>query len=138
MNTATAARIHRTSTPARDAQVGAIVSYEDMANPAAFYTVIGHVTDAWGTEAQLVCLSYLGLGTSPAHVRYVVRRLRRILPEGTAIIICYWSEEDEAPTAKQLLEAAEADAYATSIVNVCFIYRVDRIGFNDFIIKSNS
>ena len=30
-------------------------------------------------------------------------------------IICYWSEEDEAPAAKQLLEAAEADAYATSL-----------------------
>ena len=74
-----------------------------------------HIASLARTEAKLVCLSYLGLGTSPAHVRYVVRRLRRILPQGTAILVCYWSDEDEAPAARQLLEAAEADAYATSL-----------------------
>lgn len=47
-------RIHRSNVPAKNAKVGEIVSYEDMSNPAAFFTVIGHVTDAWGTEAQLV------------------------------------------------------------------------------------
>ena len=83
-----------------------------------------HIASLARTEAKLVCLSYLGLGTSPAHVRYVVRRLRRILPQGTAILVCYWSDEDEAPAAKQLLEAAEADGYATSLpqaVEVCMV-----------------
>jgi predicted PurR-regulated permease PerM len=75
----------------------------------------GHIASLTGTEAKLVCLSYLGVGTSPAHVRYLVRRLRRILPQGTAILVCYWSDEGEAPAAKQLLEAAEADACATSL-----------------------
>ena len=56
-----------------------------------------HIASLARTDARLVCLSYLGLGTSPAHVRYVVRRLRRILPQGTAILVCYWSDEDEAP-----------------------------------------
>ena len=74
-----------------------------------------HIASLAGTEAKLVCLSYLGLGTSPAHVRYLVRRLRRILPQGTAILVCYWSDADEAPAAKELLKAAEADAYATSL-----------------------
>ena len=74
-----------------------------------------HIASLAGTEAKLVCLSYLGLGTSPAHVRYLVRRLRRILPASTAILVCYWSEADEAPAAKELLKAAEADAYATSL-----------------------
>jgi hypothetical protein len=41
--------------------------------------------------------------------------LRRILPQGTAILVCYWSDEGDAPAAKELLEAAEADAYATSL-----------------------
>ena len=83
-----------------------------------------HIASLVRTEAKLVCLSYLGLGTSPAHVRYVVRRLRRILPQGTGILVCYWSDEDEAPAAKQLLEAAEADAYATSLpqaVELCMV-----------------
>ncbi len=53
----------------------------------------GHIASLAGTEAKLVCLSYLGLGTGPAHIRYLVRRLRRILPQGTLILVCYWTEE---------------------------------------------
>ena len=74
-----------------------------------------HIASLAGTDAKLVCLSYLGSGTGPAHVRYLVRRLRRILPPNTAILVCYWSDADEAPAAKELLMAAEADAYATSL-----------------------
>ena len=81
-----------------------------------------HIASLARAEAKLVCLSYLGLGKSPAHVRYVVRRLRRILTQGTAILVCYWSDEDEAPAAKQLLEAAEADAYATSLPHAVELY----------------
>ena len=36
-------------------------------------------------------------------------------PQGTSILVCYWSDADEAPAAKELLKAAEADAYATSL-----------------------
>ena len=72
-----------------------------------------HIASLAGTEAKLLCLSYLGFGKSPAHVRYLVRGLRRILPEGTAILVCYWSEPDQASV--ELLRAAEADAYATSL-----------------------
>src|SRR4029079_1631528 len=83
-----------------------------------------HIASLARTEAKLVCLSYLGLGTSPAHVRYVVRRLRRILPQGTGILVCYWSDKDEAPAASQLLTAAEADAYATSLPQAGEIFMV--------------
>jgi len=51
-----------------------------------------------------------------------VRRLRRILPKGTLILVAYWSEEDDAKAAKEKLAAAEADAYATSLseaVEIC-------------------
>ncbi len=74
-----------------------------------------HIASLATSEAKLVVLSYLGFGTGPAVIRYVVRRLRRILPEGTAILICLWAEEPEAPSVKALLETAEADAYATSL-----------------------
>ncbi|MGH6833504.1 MAG: hypothetical protein ACRECM_10885, partial [Methyloceanibacter sp.] len=74
-----------------------------------------HIASLAKTEAKLVCLSYLGLGTGPAHIRYLVRRLRRILPEGTAILVCYWSQKSDSAAAKKLIEAAEADAYATSL-----------------------
>jgi predicted PurR-regulated permease PerM len=75
----------------------------------------GHIASLAKTEAKLVCLSYLGLGAGPALIRYLVRRLRRILPQGTPILVCYWSEEGDSAAAKALLETAEADAYATSL-----------------------
>jgi predicted PurR-regulated permease PerM len=82
----------------------------------------GQITSLAGTEAKLVALSYLGLGSGPAQIRYLVRRLRRILPEGTLILVCFWAEESEAPSVKALLETTEADAYATSLpdaVEIC-------------------
>jgi hypothetical protein len=39
----------------------------------------GHITSLANTQAKLIALSYLGLGTGPAHIRYLMRRLRRIL-----------------------------------------------------------
>jgi predicted PurR-regulated permease PerM len=75
----------------------------------------GHISTLAGTEAKLVCLSYLGMGNGPAHIRYVVRRLRRILPEGTLILVCYWADEAERASAMELLQYAEADASATSL-----------------------
>ena len=75
----------------------------------------GHISTLAGTEAKLVGLSYLGLGNGPAHIRYLVRRLRRTLPEGTLILVCYWTEAAEAGEARELLQHAEADAYATSL-----------------------
>ena len=75
----------------------------------------GHISTLAGTKARALCLSYLGLGTGAAHIRYLVRRLRRILPEGTLILVCYWDEEEDTKSVKALLETAEADAYATTL-----------------------
>jgi hypothetical protein len=75
----------------------------------------GHIASLQGTEAKLVCLNYLGLGSGPAHIRYVVRRLRRILPDGTHILVAFFADEDDEKFVKALRETAEADAYATSL-----------------------
>jgi predicted PurR-regulated permease PerM len=75
----------------------------------------GHIATLSGTEAKLVCISYLGLGAGPAHIRYLVRRLRRILPEGTKIMVCFWADEADAASTKARLQTAEADYYATSL-----------------------
>jgi hypothetical protein len=74
-----------------------------------------HITSLATTEAKLVCLSYLGLGNGPAQIRYLVRRLRRILPKGTLVMICFWAEEGDQLSIKSVLENTEADAYATSL-----------------------
>ena len=62
---------------------------------------------------KLVCLSYLSLGASKAHVRYLVRRLRRILPHAK-IVIGYWGD-NPAAVVKELSEIAGADGFATSL-----------------------
>ena len=74
-----------------------------------------HISTLATTEAKLVCLSYLGLGNGPAQIRYLVRRLRRTLPEGTLIMVCFWADEGDTISVKSLLEHTEADAYATSL-----------------------
>jgi hypothetical protein len=67
-------------------------------------------------------LSYLGIGSGPAQIRYLVRRLRRILPEGTLIVVAYWSRSADAEQVGAFLESTRADAYVTTLqeaLDVC-------------------
>lgn len=93
-----------------------------------------HIASLAQTEAKLVALSLLDLGNGPAVIRYIVRRLRRILPKGTAIVVCLWSE-GEAPTSlKAVLETAEPDAYATGLpeaVELCISFAKGEHAKND-------
>jgi hypothetical protein len=73
-----------------------------------------HIVSLGASKAKLVCLSYLGAGASAAHVRYLVRRLRRILPKGASVLVGYWGGEGAAGPLKALKATTEADAYATS------------------------
>src|SRR5665648_451288 len=75
----------------------------------------GHITTLASTKAKAICLSYLGLGSGPAHIRYLVRRLRRILPAGTLILVAYWHADEDAHAMASLKETAQADAYATTL-----------------------
>jgi predicted PurR-regulated permease PerM len=75
----------------------------------------GHIVSLETSKAKLVCLSYLGTSSSAAQLRYLVRRLRRILPEGTTVLIGYWVNEGGAGAVKALQATVEADAYATSL-----------------------
>ncbi|EJN12788.1 putative permease [Bradyrhizobium sp. YR681] len=59
----------------------------------------------------LVCLSYIGI-TSPAHLRYAVRRLRRKLPQAAIMVGC-WAEG--VVNIDELRETAKADLFATSL-----------------------
>jgi hypothetical protein len=82
----------------------------------------GHITALSNTQSRLVCLSYLDLGSGPAQIRYLVRRLRRILPQGVAIVVAYWSRGADAEQVGAFLESARADAYVTTLdeaVEVC-------------------
>ena len=75
----------------------------------------GNIVSLEAAKAKLVCLSFLGIGSSPAQMRYLVRRLRRILPSSCMILVGYWSDHVAGAPVKALKETAEADAYATSL-----------------------
>ena len=65
------------------------------------------------SEAKLVCLSYLTITPSPAHVRYLVRRLRTMVPTDCLIVVGHWSSVG-VDTASPLEKTGGADAYVTS------------------------
>jgi len=73
----------------------------------------GNIVSLDSSKAKLICLS--ALGASASQIRYLVRRLRRILPEGTRVVIGCWAEEKGSNAFKALVATAEADAYATSV-----------------------
>lgn len=58
----------------------------------------------------LICVSYLDV-SSPAHLRFVVRRLRRRFPEARVLIGC-WGKDPA--TTEELVKAAKGDLSATS------------------------
>ena len=67
-----------------------------------------------GAASRIVCLSYLDT-TTPVHVRYAVRRVRRRLPHAR-IVVGAWSIE--AGGSRSLCEAVKADACATRLIEV--------------------
>ena len=75
----------------------------------------GNIVSLEAAKAKLICLSFLGIGSSSAKIRYLVRRLRRILPSGSIILVGCWTDDAEGAPVKSLKETAEADAYATSL-----------------------
>jgi predicted PurR-regulated permease PerM len=74
-----------------------------------------HIVSLEASKTKLVCLSYLGAGANAAHVRYLVRRLRRILPDGATVLVGFWVDEGGGAGIKALEATAEADAYVTSL-----------------------
>jgi predicted PurR-regulated permease PerM len=58
----------------------------------------------------LACLSYLDAG-SPAHIRYLIRRVRRRLPRAHMLLACWKANADVA----SLRDATKPDALATTL-----------------------
>jgi predicted PurR-regulated permease PerM len=65
------------------------------------------------TGVAIVCLIYMD-ASSPAHMRYSVRRLRRKLPKATIILGC-WIKDMEPEALEKLRDGAKADLAAASV-----------------------
>jgi hypothetical protein len=64
--------------------------------------------------ASLVCLSYFGAVTHPAHVRIVARRVRRLMPRAQ-IVACFWMLGDDPDKLEAWRKAVGADMGAASL-----------------------
>ncbi len=67
------------------------------------------------TGATMVCISYLDISGSPAHLRYLIRRLRQRLPAKTPILVGLWPAEDSTLKDQQMQLAIGADYYTSTL-----------------------
>jgi len=73
-------------------------------------------------EVAMVCISYLEITGNPAHLRYLIRRLRARLATGTPILVGLWSVEDDVLQDQALQSLIGADYYTSSLrdaVEIC-------------------
>ena len=65
-------------------------------------------------DAPLVCLAYFGIVGSPAHVRYLIRRLRRLMPNAR-FLAGFWMLAGQPEKAEEWRAAVGAQLVATSL-----------------------
>ena len=70
------------------------------------------------SNVAMVCIAYLNISGSPAHLRYLVQRLRARLAPGTPILIGLWSAEDTAIHTQAGRAAISADFFTSSFNEV--------------------
>jgi predicted PurR-regulated permease PerM len=65
-------------------------------------------------DAPWVCLSYFGSASNPAHVRYLIRRLRRVMPTAR-FVAGFWMLRDQDEKAEEWRAAVGAHLVATTL-----------------------
>lgn len=67
------------------------------------------------TGTAMACISYLDITGSPAHLRYLMRRLRDRLPRGAPILVGLWPSGDSALQDEKVRAAIGADYFTSSL-----------------------
>jgi predicted PurR-regulated permease PerM len=71
-------------------------------------------------DARLVCLSYFGAAANPAHVRYLIRRLKRVMPEAK-FLAGFWLLGEDSTKMDEWKAAVGAHFVATSLTDAVAI-----------------
>jgi hypothetical protein len=71
-------------------------------------------------DAPLVCLSYFGAVANPAHVRYLIRRLKRLMPNAK-FLAGYWLLGEDPDKGEDWKTAVGAHFVATSLTDAMAI-----------------
>jgi hypothetical protein len=83
-----------------------VVPYEAVSRSAILGLEAGHV--------QMVCISYLEIAGSPAHLRYLLQRLRRRIPQAP-VLVGLWPADDAVLSDERLQSALGADHYVVTL-----------------------
>jgi len=67
------------------------------------------------SDVSMVCIAYLSISGSPAHLRYLVQRLRKRLPAGIPVLVGLWPQGDITEATR---DAIGADYFASSVEEV--------------------
>ncbi len=65
--------------------------------------------------ARMACISYLDISGSPAHLRYLMQRLRRRMPKGAPLLVGLWPSEDSALKDPAIRSQIGADYFTSSL-----------------------
>src|ERR671920_2046377 len=65
------------------------------------------------TGVAMVCISYLEISGNPAHLRYLLKRLRQRLPPGAPILVGLWPAEEAVLKDRQIQKQVGADLYTS-------------------------
>jgi hypothetical protein len=71
-------------------------------------------------DAPLVCLSYFGAVRNPAHVRFLIRRLKRMMPNAR-FLACFWMLAADPEKSEDWRTAVGAHLVATSLADAVAI-----------------
>jgi len=83
-------------------------------------------------DARLVCLSYFGVVGNPAHVRFLIRRLKRLMPNAK-FLAGYWMLGEDPQKGEDWKTAVGAHFVATSLTDaVAMCVREARAPDRDF------
>ena len=67
------------------------------------------------TGVAMACVSYLDLSGSPAHLRYLMQRLRQRLPRGVPLLVGLWPAQDAALRDRDVQRSIGADYFTSSL-----------------------
>jgi hypothetical protein len=67
------------------------------------------------TGVAMACISYLDIAGNPAHLRYLMQRLRQRLPRGTPILVGIWPAHDRTLTDRDVQTIIGADYLTVSL-----------------------
>ena len=70
------------------------------------------------TGVAMVCISFLDISGNPAHLRYLIQRLRQRLPQETPILVGHWPAEDLTLKDEKIKVAVGADYFTSSLEQV--------------------